>query len=167
MTLLHIAEMKPDCKYCHLNDLYTLPEEIPSEEVLARCLNCHKEKGLQETFVHISHRFKHKTSRPPLEIVELCASCHADKDFQNVVGFTGPRLRQLKPIKIPFTIEYSNLGGPILLSVSTVTQPRASMISGLHRIPNHQFIRTTALKHARQWTVIPRPALSFHRWTAI
>ena len=23
----HIAALKPDCKYCHLNDLYTLPEE--------------------------------------------------------------------------------------------------------------------------------------------
>ena len=106
-----IAEMKPDCKYCHLNDLYTLPEEVPSEAVLARCLNCHKEKGLQETFVHISHRFKHKTSRPPLEIVELCASCHADKDFQNVVGFTGPKAEAVETYKDTIHYRILQFGG--------------------------------------------------------
>jgi len=106
-----VAQLKPDCKYCHLNDLYTLPEEVPSEEVLARCLNCHKEQGLQETFVHISHRFKHKTSRPPLEIVELCASCHADKDFQNVVGFTGPKAEAVDTYKDTIHYRILQFGG--------------------------------------------------------
>ena len=106
-----IAELKPDCKYCHLNDLYTLPEEVPSEKVLARCLNCHKEKGLQETFIHISHRYKHKTSRSPLEIVELCASCHADEDFLNAVGFTGPKKEAVETYKETIHYRILQLGG--------------------------------------------------------
>jgi len=106
-----IAELKPDCRYCHLNDLYTLPEEVPSEKVLARCLNCHKEKGLQETFIHISHRYKHKTSRSPLEIVELCASCHADEDFQNAAGFTGPKKEAVETYKETIHYRILQLGG--------------------------------------------------------
>ena len=106
-----IAELKPDCKYCHLNDLYTLPEEVPSEKVLARCLNCHKEKGLQETFIHIPHRYKHKTSRSPLEIVELCASCHADEDFLNAVGFTGPKKEAVETYKETIHYRILQLGG--------------------------------------------------------
>ena len=81
------------------------------KQVLARCLNCHKEKGLQETFVHISHRFKHKTSRPPLEIVELCASCHADKDFHNVVGFTGPKAEAVDTYKDTIHYRILQFGG--------------------------------------------------------
>ncbi|MBW2221583.1 MAG: hypothetical protein JRF22_03510, partial [Deltaproteobacteria bacterium] len=81
-----IAELKPDCRYCHLNDLYTLPEEVPSEKVLARCLNCHKEKGIQETFIHISHRYKHKTSRSPLEIVELWLYRSKERGSGNLQG---------------------------------------------------------------------------------
>lgn len=106
-----IAEMKPDCKYCHLNDLYVLPEEVPSEKVLKRCLNCHKEKGLQEIFIHISHRYKHKTSRSPLEIVELCASCHADEDFQNLVGFTGSKKEAVETYKETIHYRILQLGG--------------------------------------------------------
>ncbi len=67
-----IAALKPDCKYCHLNDLYALPQDIPPEKVMKRCLNCHKEKGIEQIFVHMSHRMRQKTSRPPLEVVELC-----------------------------------------------------------------------------------------------
>lgn len=106
-----IAEMKPDCRYCHLNDLYVLPEEVPSEKVLKRCLNCHKEKGLQEIFIHISHRYKHKTSRSPLEIVELCASCHADEDFQNLVGFTGSKKEAVETYKETIHYRILQLGG--------------------------------------------------------
>ena len=85
-----IAALKPDCKYCHLNDLYSLPQDIPPEKVMKRCLNCHKEKGIEQIFAHMSHRMRQKTSRPPLEVVALCSSCHADKDFQNVVGMEAP-----------------------------------------------------------------------------
>lgn len=106
-----IAEIKPDCRYCHLNDLYVLPEAVPSEKVLKRCLNCHKEKGLQETFIHISHRFKHKTSRSPLEIVELCSSCHADEDFLNVVGFTGPKAEAVETYKETIHYRILQFGG--------------------------------------------------------
>ena len=106
-----IAEIKPDCKYCHLNDLYVIPEEVPSEKVLARCLNCHKEQGLKETFIHISHRYKHKTSRSPLEIVELCASCHADEDFHNIVGFTGPKKEAVETYKETIHYRILQMGG--------------------------------------------------------
>ena len=106
-----IAALKPDCKYCHLNSPYVLPEEIPSEKVLARCLNCHKEEGLQEIFVHIFHRYKHKTSRSPLEIVELCASCHADKDFHNVLGFTGSKAEAVQTYKDTIHYRILQFGG--------------------------------------------------------
>jgi cytochrome b subunit of formate dehydrogenase len=106
-----IAALKPDCKYCHLNDLYTLPDEVPSETVLARCLNCHTEKGLQETFIHISHRYKLKTSRSPLEVVELCASCHADEDFQNAVGFSGPKKEAVETYKETIHYRILQMGG--------------------------------------------------------
>jgi cytochrome b subunit of formate dehydrogenase len=106
-----IAALKPDCKYCHLNDLYALPEEVPSDEVLARCLNCHQEEGLHNTFMHISHRFKHKTSRPPLEIVELCASCHADEDFHNVMGFNEAQAEAVETYKETIHYRILQFGG--------------------------------------------------------
>ncbi len=105
------AALKPDCKYCHLNDLYVLPEEVPSEKVLKRCLNCHTEKGMESVFMHISHRFKHKTSRPAMEIVELCASCHADKDFHNVMGFTGPQAEAVETYKETIHYRILQFGG--------------------------------------------------------
>ncbi len=105
------ANLKPDCKYCHLNDLYTLPEKVPSEEVLKRCLNCHTEKGLRGIFTHISHRFKQKTSRPPLEIVELCASCHEDKDFHTVMGFSGAKAESVETYKETIHYRILQLGG--------------------------------------------------------
>jgi cytochrome b subunit of formate dehydrogenase len=106
-----IAALKPDCKYCHLNDLFILPEEVPSEKVLKRCLNCHKEEGLQKAFTHISHRFKKKTSRSPLEIVALCASCHADEDFHNVVGFTTSQAEAVKTYKETIHYRILTFGG--------------------------------------------------------
>jgi cytochrome b subunit of formate dehydrogenase len=106
-----IAALKPDCKYCHLNDLYTLPDTIPSETVFQRCRNCHKEESVQDTFIHISHRFRHKTSRPPLEIVALCASCHADKDFINVAGMTGPKAEAVETYKETIHFRILQMGG--------------------------------------------------------
>jgi cytochrome b subunit of formate dehydrogenase len=106
-----VAQLKPDCKYCHLNDLYALPEEVPSDEVLKRCLNCHQEKGLQDIFMHISHRFKHKTSRPPMEIVELCATCHADKDFHNVMGFNEAQAEAVDTYKETIHYRILQFGG--------------------------------------------------------
>ena len=106
-----ITALKPDCKYCHLNDLYVLPEEVPPEKVLKRCLNCHKGEGLQKAFTHIFHRFKHKTSRSPLEIVELCASCHADKDFHNVVDFSVSQAEAVKTYKETIHYRVLKFGG--------------------------------------------------------
>jgi cytochrome b subunit of formate dehydrogenase len=106
-----IAELKPDCKYCHLNDLFLLPEDVPSEKVLKRCNNCHKDEGLQKAFTHIFHRFKKTTSLPPLDIVELCASCHADKDFHNVVGFTGSQAEAVKTYKETIHYRILQFGG--------------------------------------------------------
>jgi cytochrome b subunit of formate dehydrogenase len=106
-----VAALKPDCKYCHLNDLYSLPEEIPSEKVMKRCLNCHTKKSLKGVFTHISHRFKHKTSRPALEIVELCSSCHADKDFQNILDLTGPKAESVDTYKDTIHYRILQLGG--------------------------------------------------------
>ena len=106
-----IAALKPDCKYCHTNDLYTLPEGLPTEKVFKRCLNCHKEKNLKEIFMHISHRFKHQTSRAPLEVVDLCSSCHADKDFQNVAGISGPTAEAVSTYKETIHYRILQLGG--------------------------------------------------------
>jgi nitrate/TMAO reductase-like tetraheme cytochrome c subunit len=72
---------KPYCKYCHLNPMYTRvsEERIEYEKTLARCLNCHEERGVTQAYKHITHRLRHKTSRSPQEIVELCTkNCHAD-----------------------------------------------------------------------------------------
>ncbi len=88
-----------------------MPEEVPSDKVLKRCHNCHTEKGLKGIFTHISHRFKHKTSRSPLEIVELCSSCHADKDFNNVMGFEGPRAEAVETYKETIHYRILQLGG--------------------------------------------------------
>jgi len=84
-----IAALKPDCKYCHLNDLFQLPTTFIPEKSLERCMNCHREKGISNTFIHMSHRLRHKTTRSHKEVVELCSSCHGDADFINAVGFTG------------------------------------------------------------------------------
>ena len=75
---------KPHCKYCHLNPLYTMvaEERIAFKETLARCLNCHEEKGVTQAYKHIAHRLRHKTSRSPQEIVQLCSkNCHAEVEL--------------------------------------------------------------------------------------
>jgi formate dehydrogenase subunit gamma len=106
-----VAQLKPDCKYCHVDDVYDLPKDIPSEGVLKRCMHCHKEKGLKDVFIHIYHRFRRKHVRKPLEIVELCASCHADKDFQNVMGFTGARAEVVETYKETIHYRILQMGG--------------------------------------------------------
>ena len=105
------AKLKPTCKYCHLNSQYTLPDELPSDKVLKRCLNCHSDKSLKGVFSHISHRFKRKTSRSPMEVVQLCASCHEDKDFNNAVGLTGPKAEAVDTYKETIHYRILQLGG--------------------------------------------------------
>ena len=47
-----LKEAKPDCKFCHLNPMYTRvsEERIDYHETLSRCLNCHQEKGVTPCF---------------------------------------------------------------------------------------------------------------------
>ncbi len=106
-----VAQIKPDCKYCHMDEVYELSEEVPSDVVLRRCLNCHKEQGLKDIFIHIYHRFRRKHVRKPLEIVELCASCHGDKDFHNVLGFSGARAEVVDTYKETIHYRILQLGG--------------------------------------------------------
>jgi len=85
------AELKkaqPDCKYCHINPVYEKMDEdtVDYEVALARCRNCHQQKGVTEAYVHITHRLRSKTSRSPQEIVALCSSCHADKEMLQKIG---------------------------------------------------------------------------------
>jgi len=78
-----LEKAKPDCKFCHLNPLYTRLDEklIDFEKTLRRCLNCHEEKGVTQAYKHMTHRLRKKTSRSPQDIVELCAKCHQDKEL--------------------------------------------------------------------------------------
>lgn len=79
-----VKEAKPYCKYCHFDPLYEKVEEerVAFEETLSRCLNCHEEKGVTQAYKHITHRLRHKTSRPPQEIVKLCSkNCHENVEL--------------------------------------------------------------------------------------
>jgi hypothetical protein len=83
-----LKKAQPDCKFCHLNPLFTKISEdiINYDETLRRCFNCHEEKGVVQAYKHITHRLRHKTSRSPQEIVELCSKCHADKSLMEKLG---------------------------------------------------------------------------------
>ena len=78
-----LKKAKPYCKFCHLNEKYTRvsEERIDYDETLSRCLNCHKEKGVTQAYVHMTHRLRKKTTRTPQEIVQLCGKCHQDIDL--------------------------------------------------------------------------------------
>ncbi len=78
-----LKEAKPNCKFCHLNPMYTRvsEERIDYQESLRRCLNCHQEKGVTQAYIHMTHRLRKKTSRSPQEIVALCAKCHQDVEL--------------------------------------------------------------------------------------
>jgi hypothetical protein len=78
-----LKKAKPDCKFCHLNPLYTRVDEemISFDTTLRRCLNCHQEKGVTQAYKHMTHRLRKKTSRTPQEIVQLCSKCHQDTEF--------------------------------------------------------------------------------------
>ncbi len=76
-----LKNAKPTCKFCHLNPLYiAMPEEnVPFQETLNRCANCHPQNNVVLAYKHITHRLRHKASRSPQEIVQLCDKCHDDK----------------------------------------------------------------------------------------
>jgi len=83
-----LKKAKPDCKFCHLNPLYTRVDEamISFDVTLKRCLNCHPQQGVTQAYKHITHRLRKKTSRTPQQIVQLCAKCHQDKQFMKKAG---------------------------------------------------------------------------------
>ncbi len=83
-----LKKAKPDCKFCHLNPLYTRVDEamISFDVTLKRCLNCHQKKGVTQAYKHITHRLRKKTSRSPQQIVQLCGKCHNDQPFMKKAG---------------------------------------------------------------------------------
>jgi hypothetical protein len=83
-----LKKAKPDCKFCHLNPIYTRVDEsrIAYEETLARCKNCHQKEGATQAYKHITHRLRHKTSRSPQEIVLLCSKCHQDAELMKTLN---------------------------------------------------------------------------------
>ena len=80
---LQLKESQPNCKFCHLNPIYTRlgQDLVDYDKTLKRCLNCHQKKGVTQAYVHVTHRLRKKTSRSPREIVQLCAKCHQDKEM--------------------------------------------------------------------------------------
>jgi len=76
---------QPDCKFCHLNPLYSLVSEkrVPYAATLRRCTNCHSAEGVIQAYNHIAHRLRRKTTRAPRQIVQLCAKCHQDAELMN------------------------------------------------------------------------------------
>jgi hypothetical protein len=83
-----LIKEKPNCKYCHLNPLYTKisEETVPYEETLRRCINCHVEKGVIMAYKHITHRLRKKTSRSRKDIVELCSKCHQNVELMKTLN---------------------------------------------------------------------------------
>jgi hypothetical protein len=75
-----LKEAQPDCKFCHMNPLFTMisADIVDYDETLRRCFNCHPEFGVTQAYKHFTHRLRKKTSRSPQEIVEICSKCHAD-----------------------------------------------------------------------------------------
>jgi len=83
-----VKAAKPNCKFCHLNPLYTRVEEklIDYEKTLQRCLNCHEQKGVTVAYMHVTHRLRKKTSRSPQQIVQLCSKCHDDREMMKKIN---------------------------------------------------------------------------------
>ncbi|NOY68530.1 MAG: hypothetical protein GXP53_03430 [Deltaproteobacteria bacterium] len=84
-----MKKAKPNCKYCHQNPLYQKVENtrVSFDKTLARCRNCHEEKGVEQAYKHITHRLRHKTTRSSREIVALCSkNCHGDESLMKKLG---------------------------------------------------------------------------------
>ncbi len=96
-----LKEAKPNCKFCHLNPMYTRvsEERIPFKESLGRCLNCHEEKGVTVVYRHMTHRLRKKTSRSPQEIVAICAKCHQDVELMKKLNVSKTALTSVETYK--------------------------------------------------------------------
>jgi hypothetical protein len=93
-----LKEAKPDCKYCHLNPSYSGLSEntVNYEESLRRCTNCHVEYGVVQSYKHMTHRLRRKTSRSPQEIVALCGKCHQDSQLMRSLNVSETGLTALE-----------------------------------------------------------------------
>jgi len=108
-----LKEAKPDCKFCHLNPIYTRveAERIDFEQSLKRCLNCHQEKGVTLAYKHMIHRLGRKTSRSPQEIVELCGKCHQDTELMKKFKVSERGLTAVETYKQSIHGKIVTLGG--------------------------------------------------------
>ncbi|MDA3787679.1 MAG: hypothetical protein PF503_04205 [Desulfobacula sp.] len=90
-----LKNAQPNCKFCHLNPLYTKISEdrVSYKETLARCTNCHPERGVTMAYKHITHRLRKKTSRSSREIVELCSKCHEDRKLMKELNVSEKALQ--------------------------------------------------------------------------
>ncbi len=82
----------PNCKYCHLNPLYTRTtggRTGPIERIVARCIGCHTNAEYANTFyMHVQHRLMKRTMRSRLEVDQLCFTCHLDKKLLRSKGLS-------------------------------------------------------------------------------
>jgi hypothetical protein len=108
-----LKEAKPECKFCHLNPIYSKveAEKIDFEASLRRCLNCHEEKGVTQAYQHMTHRLGRKTSRSPQEIVELCAKCHQDVEMMKKFKVSERGLTAVETYKQSIHGKIVTLGG--------------------------------------------------------
>jgi hypothetical protein len=89
-----LKNAQPDCKFCHLNPLYTpiAEKSVPYAQTLRRCYNCHLPQGVIQAYNHITHRLRKKTTRSPQQIVQLCAQCHQDAGLMKKLNVSPPVL---------------------------------------------------------------------------
>ncbi|NOX34139.1 MAG: hypothetical protein GXP56_10460 [Deltaproteobacteria bacterium] len=90
-----LKDALPNCKFCHLNPLYTKISEkrVAYKETLARCYNCHPESGVIMAYKHITHRLRKRTSRSSRKIVKLCTKCHGDNVLMKKLNVSKKALR--------------------------------------------------------------------------
>ena len=131
-------QSNPDCKYCHLNPLYKRAEEnIASyNKTLARCLNCHQQKGVADAYHHITHRLRHKTTRSSQEIVKLCAGCHADTALMEKLGLSGVALEAVRTYKESIHGKMTTLGSE--KAADCISCHASSLIHDIYKKDNPQ-----------------------------
>ena len=93
-----LKHSKPYCKYCHLNPIYTGIDEkrVPFEQTVRRCYNCHPPVDVTQTYRHIMHRLRKRTSRSPQQIVRLCSKCHANQTLMKSLNVSPKVLSAVK-----------------------------------------------------------------------
>jgi hypothetical protein len=107
-----LKHAKPYCKYCHLNPMYTGTSEkqVPFEQTVRRCYNCHPPVDVTQAYRHIMHRLRKRTSRSPQQIVKLCAKCHADLALMSKLNVSQKALTAVKTYNQSIHGELVHLG---------------------------------------------------------